>query len=208
VTAFVWLTTVYAHALILLFALLLPSTLRAENYIAAQIGVSLPGSLSSVNRVTPLDPRPDFDLMTSFLYGGKVGHYFDQLQWLGVETEVFRANPNITQNGPEPGASLSMTVWGATLLARYPGERLQPYIGVGPAIFFSRVKSVSPQSTIDEAQSTSMGLNTQLGLRLLLSDGVALFMEWKFNHSRLSFDALPNGTYDAHNLVFGIGYHF
>ena len=53
-----------------------------------------------------------------------------------------------------------------------------------------------------------MGLNTQLGLRLLLSDGVALFMEWKFNHSRLSFDALPNGTYNAHNLVFGIGYHF
>jgi opacity protein-like surface antigen len=206
--AFAWLPLVYAHALLFMVLLLFPSSSLAENYIAGQIGVSLPGSLSNVNRVSPLVRAPDSDLMTSFLYGGKLGHYFDQMRWFGVEAELFRSNPNISQNGAEPGASLSMTVWGATLLARYPGERLQPYVGVGPAIFFGRVKSVSPRSNLDEAQSTSMGLNTQLGLRLLLSDGVALFMEWKYNHSRLSFDALPNATYNAHNLIFGIGYHF
>src|SRR5690348_15692498 len=123
--AFAWRPLVYAHALLFM---VFPSSSLAENYIAGQIGVSLPGSLSNVNRVSPLVRAPDSDLMNSFLYGGKLGHYFDQMRWFGVEAELFRSNPNISQNGAEPGASLSMTVWGATLLARYPGERLQPYV--------------------------------------------------------------------------------
>lgn len=43
---------------------------------------------------------------------------------------------------------------------------------------------------------------------------MAVFGEWKFNYTRLDFDeTLPSalgfkGTYQAHHLVFGVGYHF
>jgi opacity protein-like surface antigen len=179
----------------------------AETYLAGQIGVTFPNSLSNVNFVSPLSPSPDFDLKTSLVYGGKLGHYFEELQWLGVEAEIFRTNPVISQQGADPGASLSVTTLAMAIVARYQGHRWEPYAGVGPGIFFSRMKSVSPVSRLDEAQSTSIGLNTQVGVRFFVTGRVALFTEWKYNHSRMSFDALPNGTYNAHHWMFGVAYH-
>ena len=78
-------------------------------------------------------------------------------------------------------------------------------------VFFSQLKDAG---TNDSTSSTSIGLNTQLGLRFRLTNNLALFGEWKFNHARFSFDATPNAfpntdaTYNAHHLVFGVGYHF
>jgi hypothetical protein len=120
--AFAWLPLVYAHALLFMVLLLFPSSSLAENYIAGQIGVSLPGSLSNVNRVSPLVRAPDSDLMTSFLYGGKLGHYFDQMRWFGVEAELFRSNPNISQNGAEPISRRTS----ATLCRSRSGDLLWP----------------------------------------------------------------------------------
>jgi opacity protein-like surface antigen len=179
----------------------------AETYLAGQFGVTFPNSLSHVNFVSPLSPGPDFDLKTSLAYGGKLGHYFEELQWLGVEAEIFRTNPVISQQGAEPGASLSVTTLAMAIVARYQAGRWEPYAGVGPGIFFSRVKSASPVSRFDEAQSTSIGLNTQVGLRFFVTGRVALFTEWKYNHSRISFDSLPNANYNAHHWMFGVAYH-
>ena len=179
----------------------------AETYLAGQIGVTFPQSLTNVNFVSPLSPGPDFDLKTSFVYGGKLGHYFEELQWLGVEAEIFRTNPVISQKAPEPGASLSVTTLAMSLVARYQVGRWEPYAGVGPGIFFSRVKSASPISRFDEAQSTSIGLTTQAGVRFFVTGRVALFTEWKYNHSRISFDSLPNANYNAHHWMFGVAYH-
>jgi opacity protein-like surface antigen len=179
----------------------------AETYLAGQIGVTFPESLSNVNFVSPLSPGPEFDLKTSLAYGGKLGHYFEELPWLGVEAELFRTNPVISQKGAEPGAALSVTTLAMNVVARYQGRRWEPYVGVGPGIFFSRVKSASPVSRFDEAQSTSIGLNTQVGVKFFVTGRVALFTEWKYNHSRISFDSLPNGTYNAHHWMFGVAYH-
>lgn len=202
-----------------LYCFLSGSSVQAETYIAGQIGLTIPQDLSNVNFGGPGFGRgPDFELTKSFMYGAKLGHYFDNLKWLGVETEIFRNSMRIKQQpfagaaggtgGIEPGADLGVTVWAANLVARYQMGRLQPYAGVGPAFFFARVKSESPNSTFGEGQSTTLGLNTQLGLRYMLNEHVALFGEWKYNHARLSFDSIPNATYNVHHLVLGVGYHF
>jgi opacity protein-like surface antigen len=196
-----------ALSLSMLAVLLSVSSGWAETYLAGQVGVTFPDSLSNVNFVSPLSRGLDFDLKTSLVYGGKLGHYFDELQWLGVEAEIFRTNPVISQQGAEPGASLSVTTLAMAVVARYQGQRWEPYAGVGPGIFFSRMKSASPVSRLDEAQSTSIGLNTQVGVRFFVTGRVALFTEWKYNHSRMSFDALPNGSYNAHHWMFGVAYH-
>lgn len=207
-------------ALGLFLSCFLSGAAQAETYIAGQVGLTIPQDLSNVNFGGPGftafgGPGPDFELTKSFMYGAKLGHYFDNLKWLGVETEIFRNSMRIKEQplalavtGVEPGASLGVTVWAANLVARYQMGRLQPYAGVGPALLFARVKSESPDSTFGEAQSTTLGLNTQLGLRYLLTGHVALFGEWKYNHARLSFDSIPNATYNVHHLVLGVGYHF
>jgi opacity protein-like surface antigen len=166
----------------------------------------------------------DHSLQTSLAYGAKVGHYFDRLPWLGMELEVFNAHPHIKQQdvtitAPPPGGSITFLSPGATIrmttlafnvLARYPGKHFQPYAGVGLGVFFARLhdKAVGASQS-----STTEGLNTQLGLRYLVTDRVFAFGEWKFNYVRTNFNQTPalfgfDATYTARNFMFGVGYNF
>jgi hypothetical protein len=195
----------------------------AETYISAHLGLSLPHGLTDVNLLAPNDRKlSDLDLKNSLAYGAKLGHYWEGAKWLGIETEIFRSSPHLVQQPlrtttvssgttavtMEPGAMLNITTWAFNVVLRYPGQRLQPYAGIGPALFFARLRSEAPTSTFGEAQALNLGVNTQVGLRYLWKSNVSMFGEWKYNHARLSFDSFPNANYNAHLLVFGVGYHF
>jgi len=196
-----------------------------EAYIAGQFGFTIPNSLSN-NNITSAGVTgasfSDLDLKNSFLFGAKLGYYSRSVRWFGVETEVFSTTPhikqqNVTVTGPFgsavtdfPGEYFRVTTWAINLVARYPGKRLQPYAGIGPGVFFARIKD----SQTGESQSnTRVGLNTQLGLRYFLARHVALFGEWKYNYARFGFKEKTNldgfdSTYSANSFVFGISYHF
>ncbi|MGH7228675.1 MAG: outer membrane protein [Nitrospiraceae bacterium] len=199
-----------------------------EGYIAGQLGVTIPGPLSDVDVndtiLAPFDKSSDLDLQTSFLFGAKLGYYSQNVRWFGVEAEVFHTTPHIKQQSQtltatSLGVSATDTVSGeylrvitlaGNLMFRYPGRRWQPYFGVGPGIFFARI---TDPTVSDTQSSTSLGLNTQLGLRYFMTRNVAVFGEYKFNYARFSFAETFNligfdATYMAHNFVFGIGYHF
>jgi hypothetical protein len=131
-------------------SILLTSTAQAESYFAAQFGYAFPQSLSN-GKVTQdgfgglgISDQP---LKNSPMFGAKLGHYFSRARWLGVETEVTYSNPHVKQGsltftgpgGPPvtsstlAGLTQRMIMWApVTLLVRYPGYRLQPYVGVGP----------------------------------------------------------------------------
>lgn len=201
-----------------------------EMYIAGQVGLTSPQNASQVNlAVDPTILSPislsDLDLKNSIMYGGKVGYYFDSVKSLGIETEAFTTTPHLKQqnvtvsvlDGSPPvsqevgGANFRVTTLAFNLVARYPGERFQPYVGAGPGIFFAQLKD-----STDSTSSTKPGLNTQIGLRFLITENLAVFGEWKYNHVRFNFDTPAFGAgssglslhYSAHNFIFGIGYHF
>ena len=54
---------------------------QAETYIAGQVGATW--------------PQDYLDYDASVMYGAKLGHYFDSMKWLGVETEVFSTSLNV-----------------------------------------------------------------------------------------------------------------
>lgn len=213
---------------LLSLALALTSTpAKAEMYVAGQAGVNIPYNLSNVEwnglAATTLGGN-DLTLQNSVMYGAKWGYYFDSLKWqnfnLGVETEVFNATPHIKQQdvtigglnlGTIPGFTNRVLTWApVNIVVRYQAGALEPYAGVGLGVFFSRIARDT-----DSSSSTDVGLNTQLGLRYRLTNNLAFFGEWKFNHANLTHSSLlgANGldlsaNYHAHNLVFGLGYHF
>lgn len=220
-----------------MLSVLLVQSSYAETYLAGQLGVTLPQDLTGVNFDAPLPggfQSSDLDLKPGFMYGAKFGHYFESLKWLGIEAEIVRTTPHLKQQPittispfdgtsstrTEPGALLGVTALALNLQARYPGDKLQPYVGIGPGLFFARLKSASPPTpseepttSFGEAAASTLGLNIQVGLRYFVTPHVALFSEWKFNHARFSFDSTifgtnTNATYDVHHLAFGIGYHF
>ncbi len=201
-----------------------------EPYIAGQFGVTIPQSLSSYEFTSALPPGvtvsgPVVDeLKNSIMFGAKLGYYSQTVRWFGVETEVFRTTPHFkptvsTVTGPggsvqttTPGSHLSVITWAPlNIMFRHPGKRLQPYIGIGPGLFFANRSTLGT----DESQSnTKIGLNAQLGLRYFMSRHWALFGEYKFNYVRFNFNETPTAldgfkaTYSAHIFAFGIGYHF
>jgi opacity protein-like surface antigen len=212
---------------------------RAETYIAGQFGFAVPGGLSGGDATSPFllpgTTHGELELSTSFMFGGKIGHYFNSARWVGLEAEVFYTTPHIEQqvhtfqNPSVPGVTASATLQGAyfrvltlapfNLMLRYHKTRLQPYLGVGPGIFFARIKGEgpapdSPESTSDNAR---LGLNAKVGLEYHVTKHLMAFAEWKFNYAHFKFDENQNlwpfpygldATYTMHLVSFGVGYHF
>jgi opacity protein-like surface antigen len=225
-----------------LLALLVPIVLfapqsYAETYVAGQFGVTLPsiGKGLTDNDLTgsfvPGSTISDQSLQTSALYGAKLGHYFQAVPWLGLEAEVYNTTPQIKQqsitfSGPSgpvgslefPGLNFRvLTLAPLNLTLRYHKTRLQPYIAVGPGIFFARIKD--PSLTSDNTQSdTAFGLNAQAGLRFYITRNFTVFAEGKFNHVRFDFKETPpggnfnlfgfDGTYNMFHVAFGLSYNF
>jgi opacity protein-like surface antigen len=216
-------------AALLLCALALPAW--GEMYVAGQVGLTSPRKTTQTDlNVDPTSGLPplsisDLNLLDSVMYGGKLGYFFDSVKALGIETEAYTTTPNLKQqtvtisalDGSPPvsqdlgGANFRVTTWAFNLVVRYPGERFQPYVGAGPGIFFATLKD-----NTDSSSSTKAGLNTQVGLRYLITQNLAVFGEWKYNHVRFDFDSQAFGSgisgvqfhYNANHFVFGIGYHF
>jgi len=217
---------------IVLQAALPLSTTYAESYVAGQFGVTLPQSLSG--GVTTQDGIGGLDisdqpLKSSIDVGVKLGHYFRRAMWIGVETGLSYTTPHIKQGsltftGPGgsltsptlPGAHQRMIIWDVvTLMLRYPGNRLQPYVGVGPALFFASLEG----PTAPPGQSgTAIGLNAEAGVRYFITRHWALFGEGTYNRARIGYisnDSNPNAdpfgfraTYSAFTANVGISYHF
>jgi opacity protein-like surface antigen len=208
-----------------------PRPVGGETYVAGFFGINFPSSGNiklSETQVPgcpagtfgcPLAPgasESDLKLKNSVVYGAKVGHYFERLRWLGVEGEVFNTNAhekqqNATINEPgvgvtpidHVGATMRVLTLAANVLARYPGERFQPYAGIGLGLFFAHRTSAP-----DSHSSTQPGLNAEVGLRYRATDRVGLFGEYKYNRARLHFQETSalfarDETYQAHMLVFG-----
>ena len=219
-----------------LLALMVPIVLfspktYAETYVAGQIGLVKPQSLSD-GKVTQdgigglsLSDQP---LKDSLGLGGKFGHYFTKARWIGVETSLSYSTPHIKEGslrftGAGGSVTLSglsgvhqrMITWDMDVLFRYPGYRLQPYFGIGPSFYFATLKG--PDAPPGQS-ATSIGFNAELGAQYYLTRQWTLFGEGKYNRARMNYssnhsddNADPFGfraTYSAFTFSIGIGYHF
>jgi opacity protein-like surface antigen len=204
----------------------------AESYVAGQFGLVRPGSLSD-GKVTQdglggLSISSDQPLKNSLGLSGKFGHYFTRAPWIGIETGVSYSTPHIEEGSltfSGPGGSASSPIlsgvhqrvitWDADMIFRYPGYQLQPYIGIGPSLYFANLKG--PAAPPGQS-ATSIGFNVEGGLRYYITRNWALFGEGKYNWARMDYssdhsdpNADPFGfraTYSALTLSLGVSYHF
>jgi opacity protein-like surface antigen len=218
-----WMTGLLSvFGLVSLSLTLISSPAEAEMYVAGQVGMNLPQSLSNVEYSSggrTFDGN-DQSLKNSLMYGAKLGYYFDSLKWLGVETEVFKATPHLKQQnvtiggidlGTLSGAHLEILTWApVNIVVRHQMGAFEPYAGIGLGF---NTSSFSDRNGSDNGGGP--GLNTQLGLRYRATTHLAVFGEWKFNHANIKHSNFLgakgldfSANYNAHNFVFGVGYHF
>lgn len=194
----------------------------AETYVGGMIGASFGAKAGNIEITDPLVPpgtkSTDLDLQSSVAYGAKFGHYFDTMPWLGAEAEVYTSTKNVKEqpvtlttpsgesfSGTVPKSDGRVTVLGFNALVRYPHGRLQPYAGAGLGIFIATAS--------DGQRDTAPGLNALAGVKFKVSDHIGAFVEYKYNRADLSFSSTNTAlgfdtTYQAHQAMVGVSYHF
>lgn len=162
-------------------------------------------------------------------------------KWLGLELEAFTSQPTIksqtvrtthnvtytpftvlapgvcvlgqscqisstfTGTTPIPESSMHLYTLMLNVVARYPGTVFQPYVGLGAgAFYFTSSGPISGRQVVP-------GLNAMVGLKILATEELGLFLEGKYNRATITnFD--PNyglsGEYNAFNFIAGVAYHF
>ncbi len=192
----------------------------AEWYVGGQAGFVKPNDLKNVEGIGSAKgiSLSDLDLENALGYGVKAGYFFPgYMDWLGLEFEVFTANPHIKQQdvtagfgssssplGNLAGSHLRIITPAVNLMLRFPGYYIEPYAGIGIGAFWARI-SDSTGSDND----ISPGANILGGVRFYLNENVALFTEYKYNYTKFKFkDSLFEANYSSHGLFGGLTFHF
>ena len=199
------------------------SAAHAETYFGGMLGGAFPNAFSDV-RDGQGRSYSNLEMKNSVVAGIKLGHYFSKVEWFGLETELFAAAPKFkaqTVPGTGPGCPCTLTTadpslrtltWAVNAVVRYPGEKFQPYAGIGLGVFFADLHS---QGAKDD--NAVPGLNALAGARYFFTREVALFGEYKYAQASFNFGQAVStgagstalkGDYSANMFVVGVTAHF
>ena len=188
-----------------------PCPTHAEPYAAGFAGYGLSAQIADVR--TDGSTGSNLRLQNSPIFGLKVGYFLDRLKYLGGEAELYTATPYLkqqqftqnspggTQTGITSGDHIRATTAAFNVVFRYPGRVIQPYAGIGLGLFLFS----DPTSTEDAP--LRLGVNVLAGTRVFVTNQMALFGEYKYNHTTFPADDFK-ANYNAHFIVFGVGWHF
>jgi len=170
---------------------------------------------------------------TGVVGGIKLGYFFKSVPYLGLEGESNVSPNNVSrqtrQVSPAVLGSTQVTMpatswlnWTTALHlvgrvgffkdSEVPFGRLQPYVGIGPAV----VCIYDPNDSAKNFALDAMG-----GLRFMMLKNLSAFVEYKYNHQFSPeleahqvqanyFAGLGKASfsYDLHRVVFGMTYHW
>lgn len=191
----------------------MPYPTGAETYIGGQFGISFPRDVTSENidnACCPAAKGAGLDYKTSAAVGVKIGHYFNNLRFLGMEFDFLHSNPHLAQKGAFAGEYFRVDAYSLNFLLRYPGERFQPYLGFGPSLMYATANDST--LTRESQRDRKLGINAELGTRYMFRKNVALFGEWRFQHARFHYPETTSfnsyqAAYTAQSLLFGISFN-
>jgi opacity protein-like surface antigen len=207
-------------ALTLLVVSVIPaSRTQAEWYVGGYGGLTNPGALSNVTVSSPTlgggvqSARViDLQLQNNGVFGAKVGYFFERHSWFGLEGDFYTLQADVKAQTVVGGMSsgrvfadtlaatpLRLTTGVINVVVRSPSlsECFQPYGGMGYGLFVASSSGGGRSTT-----HISPGLNLFAGARYVLTEKAALFGEFKFNRSSITFNDIRGG-YSSQLFIAG-----
>ena len=93
------------------------------------------------------------------------------------------------------------------VLARYPGETFQPYVGIGGGVNIADIAET--RTTFFNETLMAPSLNALVGMRAFVTERIAFFGEFKHNRSTFKFsDNEFDARYRTNMFMGGITFHF
>lgn len=217
-----------AALLALVFLGILAPSASAETFLDVYAGYSL-------TRDSDIDTRLDgtertfqnVDFDESFAVGGRVGHWFGLVPFLGLALDVSYFRPDIgaqtvsTSAGDRVGLGnmeLHVVGVGPQALVRLPLPIVKPYVFAGPAVFIT-VADASGEAFGVPGDHTgaeaTIGLKAGAGVRFVLFGFVGVFAEYQFTRFSPEFEFQSGGVrnrvetdVETHHAVVGATIQF
>ena len=156
-------------------------------YVGVFGGLSFPQDA----HVRPGD-TPGIDMQGGFSGGLKAGWVLPPLSydnWFNWELEYWYQNNRIKQQtipgvGTISGANGHTHIFSSNFIFRRPTGKIQPYIGVGPSLVYADINgsdSTASAFGTGNQTATSLGLNFLVGTRVMFTDSLGMFVEYKRN---------------------------
>jgi opacity protein-like surface antigen len=166
--------------------------------------------------VTIEDSANNVDYDNTFVVGGRAGYWSPHLRWAGfaVDVSYFQLDADSIETRVFPVSGLAMF--------RYPGATLQPYIGIGPALFITDVEvdiELSGQAETFSESRVDIGLDSRAGLAWKVYKHIAVFSEYRFTYYQAEYkeSVRSGGTKThveietdnkVHHILLGVSYRF
>ena len=179
---------------------------------------------STIHRSIAITPSP--------LFNAKLGYFFHQFPYLGLEGELSYTRNKVRQTFPLTSHLVNANTasfvdafdnvsFVLRIMGRYgflpdsevPFGRLQPYVGIGPGLELVMG---------EDDTAKNIGLEVSAGLKYMILQNFSTFVEYKFSY-QFAVEINPrtfkiNGgdsikgnytfDYDRHMVVVGLAYHF
>ncbi len=171
---------------------------------ASPFGVAIEDSANNVN----------YD--NTYTFGGRVGYWSPGIRWAGFALDVsyFELNGDGIETNVFPVSGLAML--------RYPGTKLQPYIGIGPGVFITDIEvdiELSGQAKTFSESRVDIGLDTRAGLAWKLFKHFAVFGEYRFTYYQATYEEKVSSAGEkteveietenkVHHFLLGVSYRF
>ena len=158
--------------------------------------------------------KADYD--NSYIVGGRVGFWSPANRWIGLALDVsyFELEGDGTETKILPVSAL--------VILRYPGDRLQPYMGIGAGFFFTDTKvdvQLNGQNKNFSDTAADLGLDSRAGIAWRLFRDFAIFGEYRFTYFEADYsDKINSGGIESevnieidnkvHYFLLGFSYRF
>ena len=190
-------------------ALMVPVAVMAEGFSDLYIGFaqSQDQDLMVTSGATTSDEKAEFEGGISAGY--RIGYWFETMPYVGLAMEISYFEQNIEDVADFkviPISPLLMLRIPLLKSAEFPSGEWQPYAGVGPGFFMSKLKSKASNEKYDE---TDIGLDARCGLKKYLVPNFGLFLEYRYTQFSPEFEpAVKEFDMQTHHALFGITVNF
>lgn len=133
----------------------------------------------------------DFD--SSFTLGYRLGYWFESFPWVGLalEASYFSSDTENIDLYAIPVSGLLMFRLPLMKSNDYPRGQFQPYVGIGPGVFFSSIEYEVARSAVPDLLETPVsgtysdqreyiGLDVRAGIKKMFGYSSGVFVEYRF----------------------------
>lgn len=144
--------------MVMAFAFMAPRLATAELYTDSGLDLLIPENEELELHFSTL--YEDTDLMHSNdasynSYEEQLGYWFEDIPWLGIASEAPLLEPDEQGQETSIDADTNFDPLSGFFLLRYPNGQLQPFVGIGPTLFISDLRS----DTVDSLHHIFMGIS-------------------------------------------------